>query len=375
MTLELRVVSGARAGSTTQFERAVVTVGRHPASDLAFDPHGDLDVSTRHAELRLTDGTWRVRDLASTNGTFVNGERVTSERALAAGDVITFGEKGPRVEVALPVRRDTSARIAEAVRVETASFKRTMAVILGAVVLMTVTGAVLWQRYASARERELLAARGVAGPSAASDPNAIDLPAIRAGNDPAIAIVASDLDGTFLAGTAFGISPEGRLVTNRHVVQTASGAPARRIRVIYANTTDWLPARIVRVSPTDDLALIELEEPGRFPVVAGLSRPDDSLRVGAPIASIGYPHAVDTPMEGTGLHITARTTMTSGVVSKQLDDVLQIDAYAGKGSSGAPVFDATGRVVGVVYGGAAASAGRIVYAVPAGRLRAFLDAP
>ncbi len=64
--------------------------------------------------------------------------------------------------------------------------------------------------------------------------------------------------------------------------------------------------------------------------------------MGARVMSIGYPHAVDTPMEGEGLHVTARTTSAAGTVSKRLGDVLQIDSYAGKGSSGSPVFDADG---------------------------------
>ena len=55
--------------------------------------------------------------------------------------------------------------------------------------------------------------------------------------------------------------------------------------------------------------------------------------------------------------------MTAGSVSKRIGDVLQIDSYAGKGSSGSPVFDVHGSVVGVVYGGEAQSQGRIVYAV------------
>jgi S1-C subfamily serine protease len=90
------------------------------------------------------------------------------------------------------------------------------------------------------------------------------------------------------------------------------------------------------------------------------------------VSTIGYPHAVDTPMEGTGLDVRARTTTTAGTVSKRLADVLQIDSYAGRGSSGSPVFDVRGNVVGVVYGGEAESRGRIVYAVPAERLAAFL---
>ena len=107
MTLVLRVVSGARAGATERFDTPVVTVGRHPTSDLRFEPQQDLDVSARHAELRLVDGAWSVHDQGSTNGTFVNGERVAAERRVADGDTIAFGASGPVVEVRLLARADT----------------------------------------------------------------------------------------------------------------------------------------------------------------------------------------------------------------------------------------------------------------------------
>jgi V8-like Glu-specific endopeptidase len=316
-----------------------------------------------------------VHDLGSTNGTFVNGERITGERRLAAGDTIAFGAKGPTVEVRRVARADTEVRIAAAVRRQTASLKRGILLGGGALVALGVMGAVLWQRQASARERELLLlkARGdsaAAGQAARGD--SVDVAAIHDRNDAAIALVASDLDGAFIGGTAFGISAEGLLVTNRHVVRAASGRPARRLRVIFANTTEWLPAHLVRTSDTDDLALIQLDQPGRYPVVAGVSRTGARVRVGTRIATIGYPLVVDTPMEGEGLHVTARTTTTAGTVSKQLDDVLQIDSYAGNGSSGSPVFDAEGVVIGVVFGGAPESNGRIVYAVPGERLARFL---
>lgn len=410
MTLELRVVSGARAGATERFDKPIVAVGRHPTSDLRFDPQQDLDVSARHAELRCVDGAWSVHDQGSTNGTFVNGDRVVAERRLVEGDTIAFGARGPAVEVRLVARSDTSVRVAEAVRSQTAALRRGVLVGAVAIIALAVMGGTLWQRKAAARERELRA-RLVRSDSAAASlrravaamrprdsafaaelarralPRAtatteqareqravtsIDFALIHDRNDAAVAMIASDLDGTFLAGTAFGVSAAGLLVTNRHVVRTASGAPARRLRVIYANTTDWLPAHLVRTSDSDDLALIQLDEPGRHPVVAGVSRTGLAAQVGAPIVSIGYPHAVDTPMEGTGLHVTARTTTAAGMVSKLLADVMQIDSYAGKGSSGSPVFDARGDVVGVVFGGAPESGGRIVYAVPALRVAAFL---
>jgi S1-C subfamily serine protease len=377
VTLELRVVSGARAGATERFDTPVVTVGRHPTSDLRFGLQDDLDVSARHAELRRVDGVWSVHDQGSTNGTFVNGERATSAWPIAPGDRIAFGAHGPVVEV-VGLRAGTDVRIAAAVRKETASLRRGM--VIGAVVLVALaaTGGFVWRQQALARERALQTQP--AQPATAvprelpRSSGGIDLARIHDRNDAAVAMVASDFDGAFLAGTAFGVDTNGVLVTNRHLVHTAAGRRARRLRVIYANTTDWLPAHVVRESATDDLALIQLDAPGRHPTVDAVGDASDTTHVGAPIATIGYPHTIETPMEGQGLHVTARTTMTAGTVSKRLADVLQLDSYAGQGSSGSPVLDSAGRVIGVVFGGAPGSAGRIVYAVPGARLTAFLKA-
>ena len=454
MTLELRVLSGSRAGARATFDERVVSVGRHAMSDLRFDPQTELDVSTKHAEFREVAGSWSIMDQGSTNGTFVNGERIASERPLANGDIVSFGANGPRVEVngiansartsppptmlrasepsgqrSTPQRLDTNVRVAQQVAKHTKSMRRTFALSLGAFVLIG-GGAILWmQRQSATQVAELtaLAARSDSATAALRSTIAemrpadsalkarlqeeltqressraqvqeaiaggkatkgslerlskplpaeaqIDYKRIRAMNDAAVAMVVSDLDGTPTAGTAFSINAGGAMVTNRHIVRTEAGHPSARIAVLFANTATWMPAHVVRVSTTDDLALIQLDVPGARPVVNGVSRLGAGAEVGAAVASIGYPLANDTPMEGEGLKITARTTLTGGTVSKRLDDVIQLDSFAGHGSSGSPLFDASANVVGVIYGGARESNGRIVYAVPAQRLAAFLAA-
>ena len=65
-----------------------VVVGRAVTSDI---PIYDPTVSRRHAELTATDQGVRVRDLGSSNGTFVNGTRV-DDTVVTAGDVVTFGK-------------------------------------------------------------------------------------------------------------------------------------------------------------------------------------------------------------------------------------------------------------------------------------------
>jgi hypothetical protein len=64
------------------------TVGRHPNSAIRIDDHY---ISAHHAQLvRQVDGWW-VTDLGTTNGTFVNGVRVTAPTLINVGDVIRFG--------------------------------------------------------------------------------------------------------------------------------------------------------------------------------------------------------------------------------------------------------------------------------------------
>src|SRR5690606_17179963 len=98
MAVEFRITKGARAGARDRFDKSIVAIGRHPINDLRFDAERDLDVSSRHAELRIVGERYVLVDLGSTNGTFVNGEAVDGERALRDGDVITFGSDGPQCE-------------------------------------------------------------------------------------------------------------------------------------------------------------------------------------------------------------------------------------------------------------------------------------
>lgn len=66
----------------------VVTVGRNPANDVVLD---ETVVSAAHAELRPEGDSYVIRDLGSTNGTFVNGERV-GEADLTNGSMLRVGD-------------------------------------------------------------------------------------------------------------------------------------------------------------------------------------------------------------------------------------------------------------------------------------------
>ncbi len=84
------------AGDVFTLDSHPLTVGRGAANDMPLP--GDEYSSTRHARLEpRRDGVW-IEDIGSTNGTFVNGIRLTRERRLVPGDVIRIGETDLRFE-------------------------------------------------------------------------------------------------------------------------------------------------------------------------------------------------------------------------------------------------------------------------------------
>lgn len=81
-------LSDPSTGRTWRIGVDSTVIGREEASaDLVLS---DSNVSRRHAELARTDAGWTIADLGSTNGTRVNGQRITSQ-VLRSGDVLTFG--------------------------------------------------------------------------------------------------------------------------------------------------------------------------------------------------------------------------------------------------------------------------------------------
>jgi putative serine protease PepD len=218
---------------------------------------------------------------------------------------------------------------------------------------------------AEARRREVVHGGGGGG--------AVDYTRIVERNGGAVTLIAVEWeDGKNYTGSGFSVTREGLIVTNRHLVRRDGAGRPKRIMVIFSDTRLWVPARITRIADDADLALLQVEVAGPFPTVTGVSRSASHARVGSPVAIIGYPLGVDTPMEGSGVRITARSTLGAGTLSKNIADVVQIDAYAGDGSSGSPVFDATGNVIAVVFGGAREAQNRIVYAVPTDKLMGML---
>ena len=83
----LVVKRGPDVGAKFELNQAVMNAGRHPASDIFLD---DITVSRRHAEFHAENGEFRVVDLGSLNGTYLNRAAVDSA-VLTNGDVLQVG--------------------------------------------------------------------------------------------------------------------------------------------------------------------------------------------------------------------------------------------------------------------------------------------
>jgi S1-C subfamily serine protease len=473
----LALLSGARAGARVPLGGNFVSIGRHPTCDVRFDPERDLDVSSRHAVLFLKEGRWHLRDLGSTNGTYVNGARITGERALVEGDVIRFGATGPEArysmrEVAADSRTDgqgdsptvemtegqqegpaavpatveqTEPEPALAapgtttrVRIEVVKQTRTLrnvATVLG-ILAVAALGGWLWQRRQAAAEmtRQRLAylakvdsllytvsamqidvtamrsaldsARGETSrlrdllATAGSDPAAaarlrreidasifrqqqivaaatLDGDAIAAANRSALAVVLAETgDGRAFSATGFAVrttAGDGLIVTNRHAVTGPSGEAATRLGVIFNGSAQNFKAEVIATHPTLDIALLKVTVAGGVPIVKGLAWREPPLRVGDPAVVMGFPLGLDLAMGGDWQQVGISATLNTGTASRVLPELLQLDGYGTQGSSGSPVFDREGMVVGVLYGGEPESNGRIVYAVPVKAVLELLD--
>ena len=84
----LVVQRGPSAGSRFLLDTDVVSAGRHPESEIFLD---DVTVSRRHAEFRRGPDGYRVADVGSLNGTYVNRDRI-DEVTLQGGDEVQIGK-------------------------------------------------------------------------------------------------------------------------------------------------------------------------------------------------------------------------------------------------------------------------------------------
>jgi len=89
MAFQLVMKNGPAPGKIYSLEKSEISIGREAGSDVFVN---DVEVSRQHARLTDQAGNYILEDLGSTNGSFVNGQRVVGSRILRPGDTILLGE-------------------------------------------------------------------------------------------------------------------------------------------------------------------------------------------------------------------------------------------------------------------------------------------
>jgi pSer/pThr/pTyr-binding forkhead associated (FHA) protein len=89
MPHQMVVTAGALAGATIDLTDAQITIGRADDATLVLT---DDYASTRHARLFPQDGQWLVEDLGSTNGTYLDRQKVTRPTPVPVGVPIRIGK-------------------------------------------------------------------------------------------------------------------------------------------------------------------------------------------------------------------------------------------------------------------------------------------
>src|ERR1044071_9571281 len=87
---QLIMRSGPPPGAAFVLEGDQIDIGRDSTNEIVIN---DAESSHRHARLTFQGGKYVLEDLGSTNGTFVNGQRLAGPRVLKSGEVVSFGEQ------------------------------------------------------------------------------------------------------------------------------------------------------------------------------------------------------------------------------------------------------------------------------------------
>lgn len=205
--------------------------------------------------------------------------------------------------------------------------------------------------------------------------------------------VASGNSGETGSGVIF--DEAGHVITNYHVVASAiSGNAKVQIELFNGKIYD---AKVLGSDASTDLAVLEFVSPPKDLQMAALGS-STGLRVAQPVAAIGSPlglentvttgiiSALDRPVvvtqssEGSGVQIPGLNDR-SGAGQQVVTNAIQVDAAINPGNSGGPLFDASGKVIGITSsiaslgssnGGQAGSIG-IGFAIPVNLVRNVAD--
>jgi S1-C subfamily serine protease len=342
--------------------RRPFVLGRDPACDLQLQ---DEKVSRRHTTIEVFgDSHGLIRDLDSTNGTFVDEARIDEPHPITPGQRFRVGdtvlelvaEPAPPAPAAVdPAAQSLIRRLV----LERKGTRRAMLIAIGAAALALVLVAVV-------------ALTGVfgSGDTTNAKPTVADIvQAVR----PSTALVVSGTNGQATAsGTGWVLdASRGFIVTNHHVVNAGN-----EYVVMIGNRRRR--ARIVGTAPCEDLALLKVDDTAKLRTLDLGSQ--SKLRLGDSVVALGFPESAsaDNNLTATsGVVSVVRTSFSRDAVRTvdvpEYPNVVQTDTPINPGNSGGPLVDFDKNLVGVNSAGITLLGGRTIqgqaYAIGVDRVR------
>ena len=145
-----------------------------------------------------------------------------------------------------------------------------------------------------------------------------------------------------VSGTGFIISADGYILTNNHVIEDARKG-GYDVSVLMYDGTEYT-ADIVGYDKENDVAVLKIDASGLTPVALGS---DEDIVVGREIYPVGNPLGELNFTMTTGIISATDRVITTDANSVPIS-MFQIDAAVNSGNSGGPVYNAEGKVIGVV---------------------------
>jgi pSer/pThr/pTyr-binding forkhead associated (FHA) protein/S1-C subfamily serine protease len=192
----------------------------------------------------------------------------------------------------------------------------------------------------------------------------VNLAAVAQANQDAVGLVTVFQGLRLFDGSGFVITSSGYFVTNRHVVNPDGNEPDS-VFVTMADERFMEPADVIVVAPPGqpDLAVIRIRNYSG-PRIENVDWTGTRAQQGEPAALLGFPAGLGAALDQTR---TVRTSMSAGIFSQVTTESIRFDGFTVEGSSGSPVFNATGEVVGVHRGSLRGATG-LGFAVPVTKL-------
>ncbi len=243
--------------------------------------------------------------------------------------------------------------------------------VLSAVLASTGTTAILLNTFPTAVATETPAG----GRTVTTGPLSDDITAVVAAARTSVVTITADgvaSNGPFqvpTSGVGSGVilTSDGFILTNRHVIDDS-----RSLTVALADGRE-LPATIVRISESTDLALIKVDASGLDAAAIGDS---GTLAVGQTAIAIGSPLGTytETVTRGIVSGLDRQITVTDQSTRREttLIGLIQTDAAINPGNSGGPLLDIAGNVIGINTA-VASSAEGLGFAIPIGDAADLID--